>query len=96
MIDSGYQQAVQIIFSSRSLGVRPGRSTPSPAVDETTLQVLAAADALEFSQAHALWLVDVCDHSYAEAAAIVGVAKPEFADTVATARREIASKLTKN
>jgi DNA-directed RNA polymerase specialized sigma24 family protein len=50
-------------------------------------------DALPIEQAHALWLVDVCDCSYEQAAAEIGASVPVIAGRVRSARRQIRHRL---
>ena len=57
-------------------------------------QVRGAANAMPFEQAHALWLVDVCQVSYDQAATESGVARDEFAARVAAGRRFIRDSIT--
>ena len=62
-----------------------------PYVDDARFgaQVSAAMRELEFEQARAIWLVDVCGCSYDQAAIESGVDRARFAATVAAARHEI-------
>lgn len=52
-------------------------------------QVRRAIHGLCFEQAQALWLIDVCNCSYAEAAAEAAISRDELAARVATGRRAV-------
>ena len=53
-----------------------------------------ATDRLPLDQAHALWLVDVCGLTYAEAAAETGITPKRFAKGLHTARTTIRKAVT--
>ena len=72
----------------------PRRSPSRPTSSGDAL--LAAADQLPIQQAQALWLVDVCALSYAEAAAEAGVDPPILAGRLHRARRQILKTLRTN
>ena len=66
---------------------RGGHETFEAAVREAT-------DCLPLDQAHALWLVEVCGLTYAEAAAETGTKPRRFAKRLRTARTTIRKALT--
>ena len=74
---------------------RTAPPTPSPAEHETfDAAVRHATDRLPLDQAHALWLVDVCGLTYAQAAAETGTNPKRFAKRLHTARTTIRKAVT--
>lgn len=51
--------------------------------------VRLATNHLPFEEAEALWLVDVCDYTYREAAARAGVKQDIFARRIRSARQDL-------
>lgn len=74
---------------------RTAPPTPTPVGHETfDAAVRHATDRLPLDQAHALWLVDVCGLTYAEAAAETGITPKRFAKRLHTARTTIRKAVT--
>ncbi len=74
---------------------RSERPDPSPAYHETfEAAVRHATDRLPLDQARALWLVDVCDLTYAQAATETGTTPKRFATRLHAARTTIRKAVT--
>lgn len=77
---------------------RRRRTTPtdaSPVVHETfDAAVRNATDRLPIDQAHALWLVDVCGLTYAQAANETGITPRRFTKRLHAARSTIRKAVT--
>ncbi len=75
---------------ARGTGAREeGSSTTSDVGD----QVAKVVDHLPIELVAALWLVDVCELRYADAASVAGVSRDELAARLHAARRVIALQL---
>ena len=74
-----------------NLGFGSERFQKLRSVSEPACQVKQQADGLPFSQAKALWLVDVCDCSYDQAATEMRLDRATLAATVADGRHRIRS-----
>ena len=74
---------------------RNAPTDPSPAEHETfESAVRHATDRLPLDQAHAVWLVDVCGLTYAEAAAETDTNPKRFTKRLHTARTNIRKAVT--
>lgn len=96
LLDAGWLHTSAWIASA--LPVRR-HAEPSPTNRQTgddafAHDVRVAADRLPFRQAHAVWLIDVCGLTYAEAATEIGTTPERFAKRLHTARTTIRKAVT--
>lgn len=66
----------------------PVRSRP-PSLISTRAVVVQSLDEMRFDAVQALWLVDICDLSYQDAAAAARTSVTVFAERLHDARREL-------
>ena len=94
LLDAGWLQTsawASTAFPRR----RTAPPNPSPADHETfDAAVRNATDRLPLDQAHALWLVDVCGLTYAQAADETGITPERFAKRLHAARISIRKAVT--
>ena len=79
-------------FPQRRRTAQPDPRPPEHETFETSVRY--ATDRLPFDMAHAVWLVDVCGLTYADAAAETGTNPKRFANRLHTARTTIRKAVT--
>lgn len=90
LLDAGWLHTSAWIASALPVRHTEPPPTNSHSVDDAFAHdVRAAADRLPFRQAHAVWLVDVCGLTYAEAATEIGTTPERFAKRLHAARTTI-------
>lgn len=95
LLDTSWLQTSAWASTAFPRRLRTASSHSGPTEHETfDAAVRHAADRLPFEQAHALWLIDVCGLTYAQAAEETGITPKRFARRLHAARTTIHKALS--